>query len=212
MIKAIIFDFWGTLVENGVFPSPVRQVRFILDLKIPFSEFIVKFEESFMLNKFENLTEAFKDACKALNIEPKQDVLDNLVGMWNKNTLLAKPYPETEDVLKRLKKDYKLVLISNTDGFSVDPVLEKFELKKYFNETILSYQVGMLKTNKKMFELVLSKLKLKKDEVIMVGDSMETDIKGANNAGIKPVLVDRRDRRMYEDKIRDLKEIDKFLK
>jgi hypothetical protein len=25
MVKAILFDFWGALVENGIFPSPVKQ-------------------------------------------------------------------------------------------------------------------------------------------------------------------------------------------
>ena len=198
-------------MENGIFPSPVRQVRFIMDLKMPFPEFIVRFEECFMLKEYENLTEAFKNVCKEFDVEPKQELLDSLVGMWNKNTLLSKPYPETKDVLEKLKKKHKLVLISNTDQFSVVPVLDKFELRKYFDEIVLSYEVGMLKTNPKMFEHALSKLKLKKEDVIMVGDSMETDIKGANNAGIKPVLIDRLNRRAYEDRIGDLKEIDGFL-
>jgi putative hydrolase of the HAD superfamily len=72
--------------------------------------------------------------------------------------------------------------------------------------------MNMLKTNPKMFEDVLSNLGISKEEAIMVGDSMETDIKGATNAGVKPVLIDRRNVRTYENKIRDLKEIDKFLK
>ncbi len=33
MVKLIIFDFWGTLVENGIFPSPVRQVKYILRIE-----------------------------------------------------------------------------------------------------------------------------------------------------------------------------------
>tara|TARA_Y100000310_G_scaffold309148_1_gene352993 strand:+ start:6729 stop:7367 length:639 start_codon:yes stop_codon:yes gene_type:complete len=212
MIKGIIFDFWGTLVENGVFPSPVRQVRFMLNLRIPFSEFIVKFEESFMMSEPESLTEAFTKVCKVFNIEPKKDMIENLVGMWNKNMLLAKPYPETIETLERLKKDYKIGLISNTDKFSLEPLLEKFGLDKYFDYTALSYKMNMLKTNPKMFEDVLSSLGISKEESIMVGDSMETDIKGATNAGVKPVLIDRRNVRTYENKIMNLKDIDKFLK
>jgi FMN phosphatase YigB (HAD superfamily) len=140
MIKGIIFDFWGTIVENGIFPSPVRQVRFILNLKIPFSEFIVKFEESFMMNEPESLTEAFTNVCKVFEIEPKKEMIENLVGMWNKNMLLAKPYPETIEILERLKKNYKIGLISNTDKFSLEPLIKKFELEKYFDYTALSYR------------------------------------------------------------------------
>ena len=41
MVKAILFDFWGTLVENGV-RSPVKQVKWILMLKdMDFSEYII---------------------------------------------------------------------------------------------------------------------------------------------------------------------------
>ena len=54
-------------------------------------------------------------------------------------------------------------------------------------------------------------LKIKEKDAIMVGDSVESDIAGAKNAGIKAVLIDRRDRREFEDKILSLKELDKFL-
>ena len=165
-----------------------------------------------MMSEPESLTEAFTNVCKVFNIEPKKEIIENLVGMWNKNMLLAKPYPETIETLERLKKDYKIGLISNTDKFSLEPLLEKFGLDKYFDYTALSYKMTMLKTNPKMFEDVLSNLGISKEEAIMVGDSMETDIKGAINAGVKPILIDRRNVRTYENKIRDLKEIDKFLK
>ena len=211
MIKAVLLDFWGTLVENGVYPSPVRQVRYLLRIQEPFSEFIPKFEESFMLKKHENLTVAFDDVCKAFNVNPPQFVKDKLVGMWNKNTILAKPFPETIEALEKLKK-YKLALICNTDPFSVEAVLDKFDLRKYFNSIILSYEVGCLKTDKKLYETALKKLKVKKDEAIMVGDSMETDIKGAENAGISPILIDRHGKREYKDKISNLNELDNFLK
>jgi hypothetical protein len=27
MVKILLFDMWGTIIENGVFPSPVRQIK-----------------------------------------------------------------------------------------------------------------------------------------------------------------------------------------
>ncbi|MBW2971046.1 HAD family hydrolase [Candidatus Woesearchaeota archaeon] len=213
MVKVIFFDFWGTLVENGIFPSPVRQVKSILNLyRTPFPLFIVKFEEAFMTREYNDLYEAFSAVCEAFNIRPTPVMLDRLVGMWNKNKLLAKPYPETLKVLQTLKKKYKIVLISNTDCFSIKSVVEKFELDKYFDLMVFSYDTGMLKSNPKAFENALKKLKLKKEDVIMVGDSMESDIQGAKNAGIDAVLIDRRDRREFENKIVTLDELEKLLK
>lgn len=213
MVKAIFFDFWGTLVENGVYPSPVRQVKNILRLyKTPFPEYIVKFEHAFMTQDFKDLYHAFTNVCKEFDVSPTKHTLDKLVGMWNKNKLLAKPYKDTISSLKKLKKDYKIVLISNTDSFSLKSVMEKYEMKSLFDLINLSCQRGMLKSDPKMFEYALKKLKLEKDEVIMVGDSIPSDIRGAKKAGIKPILIDRNNRRKdFEDRILNLEELNKFL-
>ncbi len=165
-----------------------------------------------MTKNFQTLTEAFHNVTVEFDLNPPEFVYDKLVGMWNKNTFLCKPFPETLEVLEELKKDYKLALISNTDNLSVPQLLDKFDLKKYFDEISLSCDVGMLKTDKKMFADLLKKLKLKKSEVVMVGDSIPTDIKGAEKAGIKGVLVDRRDTREFEGKIGTLSELKDKLK
>ncbi len=174
---------------------------------MPFSEYIERFENAFMTKKVETLTEAFQNVTQEFNINIPEFVYDKLVGMWNKNTILCKPFPETIEVLEDLKKDYKLVLISNTDNLSVPQLLDKFKLKKYFDDIVLSCDHGMLKTDKKLFAQALKKVKLKKSEVIMVGDAIPTDIEGAKKAGIKAILVDRRDTREYENKIADLSEL-----
>ncbi|NQU98925.1 HAD family hydrolase [Candidatus Woesearchaeota archaeon] len=211
-LKGILFDFWGTVVENGLFPSPSRRAQRILRLEVPFSDYIVKFEEAFMTKKVETLTEAFHNVTQVFDVSPPGFVYDKLVGMWNKNTFLSKPFPETIEVLEELKKDYKLVLISNTDNLSIPQLLDKFDLKKYFDAIILSCDFGMLKTDKKLFAEALKKVKLKKSEVLMVGDAIPTDIEGAKNAGIKAILVDRRDSREYDFKIANLSELKAKLK
>ncbi len=211
MVKGVIFDFWGTLVENGVYPSPIRQVQRILRIDMPFQEYIVRFEKSFMLNKPDSLTKGFEGVCKEFGVRYAPWQIEKLVGLWNKNRLFARPYPETIEVLDELKKHYKIALLSNTDGFSVEPILEKYDLEKYFNNISLSYKVGMLKTDSAVFAHILKELKLKKEDVVMVGDSIESDVLAAESAGIKGILLDRRDRRIYPEKIKDLTEINGLL-
>jgi|TARA_B100002003_G_scaffold134590_1_gene124490 HAD superfamily hydrolase (TIGR01509 family) len=206
-IKAIFFDFWGTLVENGV-RSPVKQVKWFLRLnEMDFSEYIVKFEEVFMTKKYDDLKQGFEEVLKTFELAPPPFVTDKLIGMWNKNTILSTIYDETIDVLKSLKEDYKLILISNTDAFSVKSVLERFGLLELFDEVVLSCDTGKLKSDKTAFSDVLKKLKVKKTEAVMVGDSLESDVKSAENVGIKAILVDRKDRREFETKVHDLTEL-----
>lgn len=211
-IKGIIFDFWGTLVENGVYPSPIKRVRYILQLNIPFSEYVVEFEEAFMTEKFKDLYEGFARVCEKFGIRDDPRTMDVLVGMWNKNKMLAKPYLETVEMLEALKKDYKLALISNTDCFSLRDVMQKFDLEKYFDSVVLSCDANMLKSNPEMFRKVLDELGLEKDDVLMVGDSVESDIKSAERAGVRALLIDRRNRMEVKDKIMNIREIREFLK
>jgi len=212
MVKAIMFDFWGTLVENGVFPSPVRQAKNILRIdRLPFPLFILEFERSLMTKRFDDLYQAFENVSKQFELRPDTQRQDALVGMWNKNKLLAKPFPDTIEMLEKLKKSHKLILVANTDSFSVEAVLDKYGLKKYFDSIYLSCDMGMLKSNAKMFETILEKEGLKGEDAIMVGDSIESDLFGAEKAGLKGILLDRNNKRSHPNRITTLAELEQFL-
>lgn len=206
MVKAIIFDLWGTLVENGVQPSPSKQVKYFLRVQEQFPEFITTFEESFMTKDYESLKAAFEQVVFDFNIRIPDFVYEKLVGMWNKNAILSKMYEEVEETLKELKKKkIKLFLVTNLDKFSFEQVDQKYNLSKLFTKMYPSYQTGFLKSNKKGYEAVLKENKLKPADVLVVGDCLNSDISAAENAGLKAVLVDRRDNREYETKISTLK-------
>ncbi len=211
MVKVILFDLWGTIIENGVFPSPVRQIKRILRINLDFSDYIVKFEEVFMLREFDNLTEAFKEICNEFELTPPDFVVDKCVGLWNKNAILAKPFEESLEVLSTLKEKYKLVLLSNTDQFSADQVIKKFDLEKYFDKIVLSYKHGKLKTNPETFKDIANDMGVDVTDMVMIGDSLESDMKPAEEAGAKAVLVDRRDRREHDPKVLTLSGIEEVI-
>jgi len=210
MVKAIIFDFWGTLVGNGIY-SPVKQVQRILELQMPFSEYIVQFEHVFMTEQFLNLKEAFEAVCNHFNVSPDPQRIEALIGMWNKNRLLANIYPESQEVLEHLHGKVKLILVSNTDPFSVEPALEKFQLARFFDGIYLSYKERHLKSDPALFEKILADHSLAKEDVLMVGDSIESDMRAAEQAGVPALLIDRKDRREYPEKIADLRELLKVV-
>ena len=202
-MKAIIFDLQGTLVENGVFPSPVKQVKFILQIRAEFHAFVTRFEEVFMTRKYDSLKDAFIETAKEFNIEPDDAAIERLVGLWNKNKLLSRMFPDTIDVLEELK-DYRLVLISNIDSQSRD-IIQKFKLENYFHDIYLSCDIGMLKH--KMLHEIIKDLGIDKSEIVYVGDSVESDMKAAEKAGMRGILIDRNGRQEYKEKISSLFEL-----
>ena len=209
-MNVILFDFWGTLIENGVW-SPTKQVQHTLRINLPFSEFIVRMERAMMTSPFSTLSEAFEQICTSFEIPPTQRDIDYLVGMWNKSWMLAKPYEEVFETLENLKKTHKLVLMSNTDNFSVNRVLEKYKMAPLFDAMFLSYEVGMIKTDPEFINHVLKTLQVEPKDCLLIGDSMQSDIEPAQRVGIKAILIDRKNKREVEEKITNLRQIKEYL-
>lgn len=93
-----------------------------------------------------------------------------------------------EKVLAYLQQKYTLHIISN--GFK-ETTLMKMDLSKlnpYFSNVIISEDVGVNKPDKAIFEYALQKAGARKEESIMIGDSLEADIRGAQDFGMAAIF------------------------
>lgn len=93
----------------------------------------------------------------------------------------------TFEILEYLKPKYQLHIITNGFKEIQYKKLTVSKLLPYFNKIITSESVGVKKPNPKIFEHALLVANTKKDEVIMIGDSIEADIEGALNFGVKAI-------------------------
>jgi putative hydrolase of the HAD superfamily len=94
----------------------------------------------------------------------------------------------SEKVLSYLQQKYTLHIISN--GFK-ETTLTKMatcNLNPYFSNVIISEDVGVNKPDRAIFEYALQKAGAEKQESIMIGDSLEADIRGAQDFGIKAIF------------------------
>ncbi len=211
MKKAVLFDFWGTLVQQGAY-SPLKQTYRLMRPRLQFGDFVEQFERVTMTKAYDDQIEMFRAAFEAFGLQPQDWLIEKLVGVWNKNKIFAKPYPEVMQAVEMLKsKGIKVAIVSNTPKLSVEGLLEKLGFQNLFDAICFSYEVGYLKTDTQMFDTVCEKLGITQEEAVMVGDSLETDIAGAEKAGVTAVLIDRRNTRTYVNKIASLTEIEKFL-
>ncbi|MDO7904936.1 HAD family hydrolase [Paenibacillus sp. JX-17] len=106
-------------------------------------------------------------------------------------------YEETFEVLKELKKDYKLLLLTNGC-----PALQKEkldgvpDLEPYFDHVVISGTFGKGKPDPSIFAHALELLNVAPQEAVMVGDKLSTDIKGALASGIHAIWVNRNSREL----------------
>jgi len=99
-------------------------------------------------------------------------------------------FPHTIELLEYLTaKNYQLHLITNGFEKTQHSKLKNSGLAKYFKQVITSEGSNSLKPHKEIFEYAFLKTGAKKEESIMIGDTVEVDIQGAINAGIDQVYV-----------------------
>ncbi|WP_461450638.1 YjjG family noncanonical pyrimidine nucleotidase [Mucilaginibacter sp.] len=96
-------------------------------------------------------------------------------------------FPDAHEVLTYLKSKYILHLISNGFKESTEIKIAGSNISHYFDQIIISETVGVNKPDKAIFEHALNLAGAVKDESIMIGDSIEADIRGALNFGIDAI-------------------------
>lgn len=94
-------------------------------------------------------------------------------------------------LLTRLKKKYKLGLVSN---FAYSPgfwkILQRFNLTRFFDAVVVSGELGLRKPHPRIFKEALKTLGVEAAEAVFVGDSLKADIDGAKNMGFTTILVE----------------------
>lgn len=94
-------------------------------------------------------------------------------------------YPGARDVLKRLGSQARLALVTNGLGEVQRARIERLELQPLFEAIVISGEVGTSKPGTRIFDLTFEALQWPaKGSVLMIGDSLSSDITGGANYGI----------------------------
>ena len=100
--------------------------------------------------------------------------------------------PGAEELVRYLAQKYPLVVLSN--GF-IEVQYDKINrsgLRDCFAHIVLSEEVGCQKPNPRIYETALQLCGMRAEEVLMIGDSWYSDIRGAINAGIDQLWITNR--------------------
>ena len=98
--------------------------------------------------------------------------------------------PGAEEAVKRLYEKYRLFLVSNGTATVQHSRLTSAGLYPYFEQVFISQEIGFNKPDKAYFDRCFARIPgFDPEKVLMVGDSLTSDIRGGINAGIKTVWV-----------------------
>ncbi|MEO0899826.1 MAG: HAD family hydrolase [Bacteroidota bacterium] len=117
------------------------------------------------------------------------------------------PFPETQSVLENLASKYDLFLISNLATPYKRPYYE-LELSTWFNRPIFSCDVGFRKPDTQIFEKIELASKRSGNQILMIGDSISSDIEGAKKMNWNYLRINRNSMEWKAWEISSLNEIE----
>lgn len=93
--------------------------------------------------------------------------------------------PYAKEVCAELSSNYKLFIITNGVGATQEKRFRSSDIFPYFSDIFVSEDIGIAKPNKEFFVAVFDSIgDVAHNKVMLIGDSLTSDIQGANNMGI----------------------------
>jgi len=200
-MKAILFDFGGTLDTDGIHWSELFWETYV-HFHIPVTKENLREAFIYSEKKIANVIKPEFSMKKTLEkqllyqLEYLQDkhylpsyysfIIDELSEYCYRYVIHT--IMKSKELLENLSSQYSLGLISNYYG-NLETVLQELSLKKYFSSVIDSAKLGIRKPDKQIFKVALNDLAMVPQEVIMIGDSYENDIIPAKSIGCFTIWV-----------------------
>ena len=207
MIEAIFFDFYNTLVR---FWPPLPQIQHaacqnlgirvppenlargyaIADLyfnaenhRLPLGERDAAGRDEFFA-RYEQII--LEEAGVAVSLRMAKQIWDMAISVPKEFV----EFEETRPVLAELKRrGYRLAVLTNLRR-DMDELTEQLDIRQYLEFSITGREVGE-KPATAIFEAGLKRMGVSPDRAMHVGDQPRSDVEGAREAGLRPVLIDR---------------------
>jgi len=180
-IKIIIFDWFGVCTKENWVDCLARELHQKLGL-----------DETIIRGEFKKVLQPFAKA----ELSPEQ-FLKKFIGALDKNKnsqefyYLFETIPELNkellNFILKLKKNHKVFLLSNNFVPIFPNYEKKIDFKKYFDSLFLSFKLKVSKTQREIWDIVLSKLNYSIKELLFI-DNKEKYFEYPKELGMKTIL------------------------
>jgi putative hydrolase of the HAD superfamily len=210
-IKAVLFDMFDTLMiiekdHEFYTPSIKRMYNYLCSQGIDVS--FEKFENTYIHERdklFAQSDLTYEEphfnvrvvaTLKALgyNYDVSNPIISSATGEFCEEFMkYVRIDAEAESTLKKLKRTYRLGMISN---FAIPECVLKLlkagKIDELFDVIVISGAVNRRKPHEEIFRSTLKLMNLKAYEAVFVGDTIDADIEGAKAVGMSAVYIERR--------------------
>jgi FMN phosphatase YigB (HAD superfamily) len=182
MIQAIYFDLGKVIVD---FDYVVGARELLKITTLPLTEVVAVLSDADLIFEYEtgklSSFEYYQRVSQRLAIDVSMETFQELWG----NMFLPEPLL-SESFLADLKHKYRLFLLSNTNEIHFEYVARRYPILKHIEERLLSYQVGCMKPDPRIFELAIERAGLPAEDILFTDDRTE-NVEAAKMVGIQAI-------------------------
>lgn len=192
--KAVTFDCFGTLVDwereiQRIFKQILKENE-ITDVDVvAIQRHWEDIQFDYIQEKYRPYEKVLKDTFKMTFDDfgypyRREDIISfsQSMGDW-------RPFPDTVESLKEIKKYTKIALITNTDDVIIEQTIKNIGVE--FDVVVTAEQAGEYKPYHNGFYLALEKLGLDRSEILHTGFGFKYDVVPASELGIKSCWINR---------------------
>ena len=196
--KAIGFD-WGGVIEGQ--PGFVFNKKFcelVGVTEVEYSKVYFRHNRSYNAGKPLTEQELWDRVLTDLGKSDLLDSVEKFSADYRSQKSINKPVLELVDSLKT--RGYKVGLLSNNSVETAN-LLRSAKIDRHFDAFIVSAEVGLMKPDPAIYDLLCDKLGINCTELVFIDDSSQS-LSSAKECGYEPVLFTT-----YETLIKDLQKI-----
>jgi len=208
--RAVLFDFGGTLYDYASLQPGDRECLLALarwagitadeaEIRRAYRASLRRVFYAYLPRRYYLHRDLFRDAAagmvEAFGVAPADDWLARYREMqW---ALHRRDFALREGVLETLRalraRGLHLGMVSNIDEDQLDHLIETAGLRAYFDSLLSSEAAGACKPDPAIFREALRRAGCAPAEALFVGDTLAQDVAGANQVGMRSVLLWHRD-------------------
>jgi putative hydrolase of the HAD superfamily len=208
--SAVIFDFYGTLVDDFVSSVGQTHGEFVKALPVlpePFRKFWKQTTEMRVTGAFQTVEASIQYICNLLGVLLTAEQLTRAVELrlqLIKRTL--NPRPDALETLTWLKNDgYKIGLLSNC-SIEIPILWPETPFAGLFDSTIFSSRERLKKPDPRIYRLACDRLGVIPENCLYIADGENYELTAAGKMGLHPVLLRNSSRDDGSELLREARE------
>ena len=202
MIKALLLDLDDTLLQETVARAVAARslfgsvtnggsaeaeptfLRRWSEATVKHFDRYVRGEISFLQQRRERIREVIDER---MSDSEADRLLDQYVAVYQDNWCL---FPDVDEFLRR-HATFRIAIVTNGQAEQQRAKVRAVGLESKVQGLIISEEVGASKPSAEIFFAACKAIGASPEQCLCIGDSLQVDIRGAENAGIPAVLIDR---------------------